>query len=486
MYSDKPNIFNFDNSYLKLPSKFYNLVNPEPTASPKKLLINNDLLEELNIKAENQEELFSVLSGNFIPKNTTPFAQAYAGHQFGHFTMLGDGRAIMLGEHLTSDNRRFDIQLKGSGQTIYSRRGDGKATLKAMLREYLISEAMHYLKVPSSRSLAVIKTGETIYRESITEGAILARVMKSHIRVGTFEFARNFGTIDDLEALTAYTIDRLFPEIKNEKNPALALLEKVMQLQTDLVVEWMRVGFIHGVMNTDNVSISGETFDYGPCAFMNTYNPSTVFSSIDTVGRYAYGNQPQILKWNIFRFAEALLPVIHGDQEMGIKITQKALDNLETLWQTKYQAMLINKLGISQKQPQDIILAEELLKLMETNRLDYTNTFSALSLEIEMENNPLDDPALKEWLERWKNRIGYNEGGFQKAKSIMSNFNPVFISRNHLTEEALENAVLGDIRMFEKLLKVLKNPYKYDENLHSYILPPDSSFDNNFQTFCGT
>lgn len=480
------NIFNFDNSYLSLPDKFFSKVNPSSASKPEQVLLNEDLLNELTIHSAREEALVSILSGNVVPQNTAPFSQAYAGHQFGHFTMLGDGRAILLGEHITTGNKRFDIQLKGSGQTPYSRSGDGRATLKAMLREYLISEAMYYLGMPTSRSLAVIKTGNPVYREAVNEGAVLTRVMKSHIRVGTFEYARYFGTTHDVNALTNYTIERLFPEIKYHQIPALSLLEQVMRLQINLVAQWMRVGFIHGVMNTDNTSISGETFDYGPCAFMNTYHPETVFSSIDSNGRYAFNNQPKIIKWNIIRLAEALLPIIHIDAETSIKLAQQTIDVFDLLWKEKYYETMLNKLGIQNKTPEDHTLVNELLELMKIHKLDYNNMFSALSLEIDFTDNPIQKPELKQWVEKWKNRISKNSNGFQTAKSIMKNNNPVFIPRNHLVEEALNKAATADFSLFNRMLNILRTPYDYNENYHSYLLPPETAFEKTYQTFCGT
>ena len=292
---------------------------------------------------------------------------------------MGDGRAIILGEHITDDKQRFDVQLKGSGRTPYSRSGDGKATLKAMLREYLISEAMHYLNIPSSRSLTVIKTGEQIHRQTIQEGAVLARVMKSHIRVGTFEYASYYCSKDNLKKLTSYTINRLYPEINQHKNPPLSLLDKVMTNQIDLVVNWMRVGFIHGVMNTDNTSISGETFDYGPCAFINTYNPETTYSSIDHNNRYSFGNQPKIIKWNISRFAETLLPIIHQDKEKSLQLAQYVIDNFDDLWNKKYYEMMLSKIGIKHSDKMLYPLIDELLHFMQRFNKDYNNTFWLLS-----------------------------------------------------------------------------------------------------------
>jgi serine/tyrosine/threonine adenylyltransferase len=483
----KKRIFNFDHSYSTLPSKFYARVRPSLVGHPEAFLINLELIRELDIDIANrEEELTRILSGNTIEPNSYPIAQAYAGHQFGHFTMLGDGRAITLGEHIASDNRRYDIQLKGSGQTPYSRNGDGKATLKAMLREYFMSEAMHHLNISTSRSLAVIKTGEAVYRENIQEGAVLTRVMKSHIRVGTFEFASFFGTREDLQQLTDYTINRHFPEHKTSEQPALRLLEEVISAQIKLVAQWMRVGFIHGVMNTDNTSVSGETFDYGPCAFMNAYHPETVFSSIDANGRYAFGNQHRIIKWNLSRFAEALLPIIHEEKETSVKLAQQAIDAFDGLWDRTYYRVMFNKLGIEHEKNGDRSLLDELLVWMRSTHADYTNTFSALSSGNDSDNNPLVKPIPGLWLKKWRKRVSGNSNGLQTALSIMKKTNPVFIPRNHLVEEALEKAVSADVSLFNQLLDMLKTPYSYQKHYHSYLSPPDSAFEKNYQTFCGT
>ena len=472
-------------SYLSLPGRFYQLQKPALLSKPEIVLLNGPLLEELNIPVMNQEEMIAFLLGNRSGSTFSPFAQAYAGHQFGHFTMLGDGRAIVLGEYVTPSNQRFDIQLKGSGRTLYSRGGDGKATLKAMLREYLMSEAMHYLKIPSSRSLAVTKTGEWVQREATHEGAVLARLMKSHIRIGTFEYARQYGTTEDLQALTNYTIHRLYPEIQHEENPVIGLLKKVMSVQIDLVVNWMRVGFIHGVMNTDNVSIGGETFDYGPCAFMNAYHPDTVFSSIDTHGRYAFGNQPKIIKWNIARFAEALLPIIDPDKDKSLQLAQSAIDEFDEIWNTKYYRTMLNKIGIESNDPALYRLVDELLELMEKLELDYTNTFRHLSHEIRREDSPTNSPDFKLWIEKWQNAIE-SRSEIQQAKQLMDTHNPVYIPRNHIVEQALDEAVNGNLSLFEKLLGIAALPYQYQNNMDRFMEPTDSVFERSYQTFCGT
>ena len=478
-------MLNLEYSYLSLPGKFYQLVKPAECSKPETVLLNEALLEELDIPSANQQELVSFLLGNESGGKISSFAQAYAGHQFGNFTMLGDGRALVMGEYVTSSNQRFDIQLKGSGRTLYSRGGDGKATSKAMLREYLISEAMHHLNIPTSRSLLVAKTGELVQRETEQDGAVLARVMKSLIRIGTFEYASHLGTTEDLRALTDYTIHRLYPEIEHEGSPALSLLKKVMSVQIDLVVNWMRVGFIHGVMNTDNVSISGETFDYGPCAFLNAYHPDAVYSSIDANGRYAFGNQPGIIKWNIARLAEALLPVIHPEPSTALQLAQSCIDQFDPIWVEKYYEMMLLKLGMDKKAPELYSLVDELLALMQNLKLDYTNTFLALTHDQVTGEGIMAGPEFKPWLDKWKNTLNHSNL-YEKAKTRMKENNPAFVPRNHLVEEALDAAVNGNPDLIKQLLEVLGKPYHYQENLSHFTIPPPPVFEHEYATYCGT
>lgn len=473
-------LFHFDFSYLTLPNLFYSLAKPSGISNPKLVLVNHALCSTLDIQFQRDEDFLAALFGDEVLQQS--FAQAYAGHQFGHFTMLGDGRAIIIGEHIPGSDIRFDIQLKGSGVTPYSRRGDGKATLKAMLREYLISEAMYYLGIPTSRSLAVISTGDSVYRETIQEGAILARVMMSHIRVGTFEYAKNFGSFDDLQALASYTIKRLYPELLQCENQYLALLNKVIDVQTDLVVHWMRTGFIHGVMNTDNTAISGETFDYGPCAFMNAYHSQTVYSSIDTSGRYGFGNQPNIIYWNITRFAEALLPLIHQDPHQAISLAQQTIDQVEEIWYRKYYQMMLGKLGIPTITSEGRQLVDELLSLMQQYQLDYTNTFAMLTRS----GDEINEASLQEWAVKWNRIIIAQEGQHEQARLLMEQNNTVVIPRNHLVEHALDNAIIGNFELFNKMLNTLKSPYNYEQIIDPYLLQPDLQFDQSYQTFCGT
>lgn len=478
-------IFNFDNSYRKLSEKFYAEVNPFPAPHPEFLLLNKELMKELSLETE-ENELLQILSGNKMANGSEPIAQAYAGHQFGHFTMLGDGRAILLGEHLTHSGKRVDIQLKGGGRTPFSRRGDGKAAVKPMLREYLMSEAIHHLNIPTSRSLAVIRTGEKVNRETVLEGAVLTRIMSSHIRVGTFEFARYYGGIDHAKELMNYTIDRHFPELRDVENPALALLEKVMDLQMDLIVNWIRVGFIHGVMNTDNTAVAGETFDYGPCAFLGKYIPETVFSSIDTQGRYSFVNQPNIIKWNLARFAEALISLIDSDEKKALEIATEKINEFDEKFTKKWHKMYAAKLGIEELKVGDDQLIDELLGLMEIHQKDYTNTFSFLRIpDIFDEDKFFLDEKFDAWISKWKQRIQNQTGGKQAAFELMEKNNPVFIPRNYFMEKALEAAANGNLNSFNEFLEVLKNPYEFQPENQRFLYSPDS-FDEDYMTFCGT
>ena len=362
----------FDNTYYKLPDSFKENINPIPVKNPELIILNKNLADELNLdfsKLDN-EEISKQLSGNSLPKGSNSIAQAYAGHQFGHFTMLGDGRAVLIGEHLSKKKDRYDIQFKGSGKTAFSRNGDGRAALGPMLREYIISEAMHKLNIPTTRSLAVVKTGEEVIRETPLQGALLTRVALSHIRVGTFQYIAAREKKDELEILLNYVINRHYPNIKNSKNKAIDLLKIVLDKQIDLVVNWMRVGFIHGVMNTDNMSISGETIDYGPCAFMDTYDPKTVFSSIDQTGRYAYCNQPMITKWNLSRFAECLIPLIDKNQDEAVKIATEIINSFEKKYEEKWLNMMRDKLGLFGTDEKDKLLILDLLTWMHQNKVD--------------------------------------------------------------------------------------------------------------------
>ena len=398
--------FNFENTYTYLPKCFFTLQDVEEVPSPDLVIFNDKLANSLdiNIPLNDKKELAKIFSGNFNNKNMNTFAQAYAGHQFGHFTNLGDGRALMLGEHLNKCGKRFDVQMKGSGVTPYSRQGDGKAALGPMLREYIISEAMHALNIPTTRSLAVAKTGENVIRETQLEGAILTRVASSHIRVGTFQYIAARNKKGELETLFEYVVKRHYPEIENSKNKALDLLKVVLDKQIDLVVNWMRVGFIHGVMNTDNMSIAGETIDYGPCAFMDIYDPKTVFSSIDKLGRYAYCNQPVITKWNLSRFAECLIPLIDKDQDTAVKLATEIIDTFEKTYEEKWLDMMRAKLGLLGTDKKDKYLILDLLTWMHQNKVDYTNTFCHLMNFKTQEDNIYEGADFSNWKKRWLER----------------------------------------------------------------------------------
>lgn len=471
----------FKYTYQQLPSIFYAAQNPEQSDTPECVLYNADLAKELKIEeflsAENAHNL---LSGNVLPEWEKSIAQAYAGHQFGYPNMLGDGRAVLLWEWETSEWKLVDIVLKGSGKTPYSRWGDGRATLKSMLREYLISEAMHGLWIPSSRSLAVVKTGNPVLREGVEHWAVLTRVMSSHIRVGTFEYAKWFGSKDDMKSLIDYTIQKHYPELEKRNNPALWLFEKVIDAQLDLVTQWLRVGFIHGVMNTDNTSICWETFDYGPCAFMGAYHSDRVFSSIDEQGRYAFWNQANIILWNLSIFASTLSDFI--DESTINKV-------LWTMWEhmhSKWLMMMCQKLGIHNPLSKDEALARELLSWMQENTADYTNTFLFIGWMIHIQNIEIyTDERFQNWLSVWKQRVSSQSWGVNNAQESMKTYNPVYIPRNHLVEEALESAVSWDYASFYNFLEILKNPYNSREDSEKYM-ESAQWFDENYETFCGT
>lgn len=477
----------FDNTYSKLPDPFISNISPIPVKSPELIILNDNLSKQLglNFSLISKKELSNLFSGNSLPEGSKSIAQAYAGHQFGHFTMLGDGRAVLMGEHISKNNERFDIQFKGSGQTPFSRNGDGRAALGPMLREYIVSEAMHSLNIPTTRSLAVVKTGEDVVRENILQGAILTRVASSHLRVGTFQYVAMRNNESELRTLVDYTINRHYPNIKKSKNKALDLLKVLIELQIDLVVNWMRVGFIHGVMNTDNMSISGETIDYGPCAFMDTYDPQTVFSSIDELGRYAYFNQPSITKWNLARFAECLISLIDPKKEKAIEIATEAINSFDKSYETKWINMMRDKLGLFGQDQKDQVLIIDLLTWMHKNKADYTNTFCFLMDENFQYNKIYNDENFIIWKERWKERLKLNNNTPEKYLSLMKSANPLVIPRNHKVEEVLESANSNDLSPLKKLINVLEKPYEKTKENIDYQSPAPVS-DKKYKTFCGT
>jgi serine/tyrosine/threonine adenylyltransferase len=478
----------FDNSYARLPKSFFSSLMPTPVRSPNLIIFNNSLATTLglNIQELQGSEGVALFAGNRIPEGASPLAQAYAGHQFGHFNMLGDGRALLLGEQMTPLGERFDIQLKGPGRTPYSRGGDGRATLGPMLREYIISEAMYGLGIPTTRSLAVVTTGESVIRETDLPGAILTRVASSHLRVGTFQYVAKWGTKRELQILADYTLQRHFPEIEADESRYFSLLQEVIKRQAVLIAKWQLVGFIHGVMNTDNMTISGETIDYGPCAFMDAYDPATVYSSIDREGRYAYGNQPYIAVWNLARFAETLLPLLHDEEGQAIKQAEDALSDFSTIYQSHWLSGMRAKLGIFNEEVEDESLIEDLLSLMQKYRADYTNTFRALTFDKPGDTDLFGNPEFAQWLELWQARRNRQQESKASSQQLMRNSNPALIPRNHRVEEALEAAVKqGNYSVMQRLLEVLSSPYEHtDEQLEYSSLPKASS--HPYQTFCGT
>lgn len=477
----------FDNSYIQLPPIFYKKQLPTAVKSPSIVIVNEALAGELGLSADAlKNQGADYLAGNVLFSASEPIAQAYAGHQFGHFNVLGDGRAILLGEHIAPNKQRVDIQLKGAGRTPYSRSGDGRAALAPMLREYVISEAMFALGVPTTRSLAVTLTGEHLYRDGAAAGAVLTRVAASHIRVGTFQFAASTQNLQQLQALADYAINRHFPEINDSENKYLALLKQVIALQASLIAQWMHVGFIHGVMNTDNMSICGETIDYGPCAFMNTYLPETVFSSIDTGGRYAFGNQPNIAHWNLIRLAETLLGLIDASEEKAIVLATECLNTYPTQFFDCWLAGMRKKLGLFNAEAEDTKLAEDLLMHMQKNKADYTNTFSLLATEAIQVTTLYQDAGFRDWLALWKARLAKQTQTFDESIALMHSTNPKVIPRNHLVEEALAAAEGGDMTLFKDLLAVLAKPYADLNHPEKYTQAPDAAFDRQYKTFCGT
>lgn len=488
MTKGKTDGWNFDNSYARLPSLFFTVLDPTPVCSPKLVILNHPLATSLGLNAQalHSEAGEAVLGGNRIPEGALPLAQAYAGHQFGQFTMLGDGRALLLGEQITPAGERVDIQLKGSGRTPYSRGGDGRAALGPMLREYIISEAMHALGIPTTRSLAVVTTGESVFRDTELPGAVLTRVAASHLRVGTFQYAANWGTVKDLQALADYTLKRHFPEVGDNEDRYLRLLLEVIARQAHLIAHWQLVGFIHGVMNTDNMAISGETIDYGPCAFMDIYDPATVFSSIDLQGRYAYGNQPYIAGWNLARFAETLLPLLHDEQAQAIKIAQDAVSSFTKWYEQHWLTGMRSKLGLFNEEDGDKSLIIDLLEMMKRYRADYTNTFRALTFNTPEDTVLFGTQEFDEWYGLWQARLVRQPEPKSSVHQLMRNSNPAVIPRNHRVEEALKAAVKqGDYSLIHRLLDVLSNPYAHSPEQAEYATPPEPSA-QPYRTFCGT
>jgi len=481
----------FDNSYARLPERFYARLPPTPVAAPRLIKLNTALAAQLGLDAEAlaSPQGVAVLAGNRIAPGSEPISLAYAGHQFGNFVpQLGDGRAVLLGEIVGPDGLRRDLQLKGSGPTPFSRRGDGRAALGPVLREYIVSEAMAALGIPTTRSLAAVATGEPVMRETALPGAVLTRVASSHIRVGTFQF---FAARDDAEALRLladHVIARHYPDARGAAEPYRALFDRVIARQAELIARWMLVGFIHGVMNTDNCSIAGETIDYGPCAFMDAYNPETVFSSIDHGGRYAYGHQPRIAHWNLARFGETLLPLLAGDTDAALAIANESL----AAFQARYAGALIDgmrrKLGLFTAEAGDGALAQDLLNAMAEGEADFTLTFRRLDPELDAGVLPLfkNPDAYDAWAARWRERLAREPQDTASHRAAMRSANPAYIPRNHRVEAALAAAVeRDDLAPFEELLKVLARPFEDRAEFAAYAEPPPED-QRVCQTFCGT
>lgn len=467
-----PTGWRLDHSYARLPQSFHVRVEPTPVPEPKLVVLNRSLAEALGLNADDLTDA-AIFAGNALPPGAEPLAQAYAGHQYAHFTMLGDGRAILLGEQTTPSGDRFDLQLKGPGPTPFSRRGDGRAALGPMLREYIISEAMQALGIPTTRSLAVVTTGEKVWRQDGgLPGAVLTRVAASHIRVGTFEYAAARGEKADLQALADYTQQRHYPEVEGGY---AAFFEAVMERQAALIAKWMHVGFIHGVMNTDNMALSGETIDYGPCAFMDAYDPATVFSSIDRNGRYAYGNQPHIAQWNLARLAEAMLPLFHDDEKQAIEIANGLISRFEGRFKHYWLVGMRAKLGLFTEEGDDTALIQSLLEWMRDTKADFTNTFRDLT-------NGRLEPV--EWHQQWTARLKRQPQSPGEVADLMRRSNPAFIPRNHKVEEALAAASdQGDLNPMQRLLTVLEAPFDHAQDLPEFSEPSGLE---SYQTFCGT
>ncbi|MDB6132630.1 MAG: hypothetical protein JWM59_873 [Verrucomicrobiales bacterium] len=475
-----------ENTYRSLPVLFFSPARPEPVRNPRLILFNRNLAASLGLDADElaKKEHVSIFAGNTLPQGAKPIAQAYAGHQFGNFTVLGDGRAILLGEQMTPAGRRYDIQLKGAGRTSYSRSGDGRATVGPMLREYIISEAMHALGIPTTRSLAVAGTGEWVRRGTALPGAVLTRVADSHIRVGTFEWAAAQGGEPAVKALLAYSIQRHYPGCADAGNPAAAFFDAVVERQASLIAQWLLVGFIHGVMNTDNMAISGETIDYGPCAFMNEFDPETVFSSIDHQGRYAYGNQSAIAQWNLARLAETLLSLFHDREEEAIEWANAAIARFQDRFENDWLAGMRAKLGLLTQEDGDHGLADGLLAWMKQARADWTLTFRLLPAARTAPGAVSDDPAFTEWRTRWLDRLR-RQPPESPVPPLMQRSNPAVIPRNHKVEEALAAAVDGDDLPLNRLLEALTRPWEETSSNEPFREPPPASA-CGYKTFCGT
>ncbi|AYD00214.1 protein adenylyltransferase SelO [Neorhizobium sp. NCHU2750] len=486
-------MFHFDNSYSRLPEKFFASVYPEPVEGPKLLKFNEKLASELGIEVDlsDPDRLAATLAGNVVPQGASPLAMAYAGHQFGNFVpQLGDGRAILLGEVVDQKGLRRDIQWKGAGPTPFSRRGDGRAALGPVLREYIVSEAMHALGIPATRALAAVATGEQVYREMPEQGAVFVRVAASHVRVGTFQFFAARGDTEGVKTLADYVIDRHYPQLKSAENPYAALLRAIAFAQAALIARWLGIGFVHGVMNTDNMTISGETIDFGPCAFLDEYHQMKVFSSIDQGGRYAYRNQPGIGQWNIARLAECLLPLIDEDQDKAVEAANAVLGEFGERFQAEWIAVFRAKLGLVTQGEGDGELVQELMSIMQQQEADFTLVFRALANAAEGDDERFlgefsepEKPA--EWLASWRNKLAAEPDAAAARPAAIRAVNPAIIPRNHRIQEAISAANYGDLSFFERLLEALEKPYEERPDFSDLMTPPTPE-ERVTRTFCGT
>ena len=486
-------LFEFDNTFATQMEGFFAPARAARCAKPELLFLNEDLARELQIDPERlRPRAHLIFSGQELPEGATPIAQAYAGHQFGGFSpQLGDGRAMMIGEVVDIHGAHRDIQLKGSGATVFSRGGDGKASVGPVLREYVIGEAMAALGVSTTRMLAAVATGEPVYRQDVQPGAVVTRVASSHLRVGSFEYFAARGDVERIRQLAGYAMERHYPEARDAENPYLELLRAVGRAQADLIASWMQVGFIHGVMNTDNFTISGETIDYGPCAFMDTFDPGTVFSSIDHAGRYAYANQPRIGQWNLARFADTLVPLIASATEEAVELAQGALEDFAAHYEARWLAGMFRKLGLQESQKEDVALIGDLFKVLQEDKLDYTMSMRGLSAVARGERASIpsaaeDSASLNSWIARWSDRLDAQSMSREAIGEDMDAHNPIYIPRNHKVEEALEAAIAGDLEPVRTLLQVLQRPFTESAEFASYALPAAQSFTSCFRTFCGT
>lgn len=488
----------FDNSYARLPDRFYARIAPTPVVAPVLIKLNEKLAEELGLKAELLEspEGIEVLAGNRVATGSKPLAMAYAGHQFGNFVrQLGDGRANLLGEVIGRNGARYDLQLKGAGRTPFSRNGDGRAALGPVLREYVVSEAMAAMGIPTTRALAAISTGQAVFRETPLPGAVLTRVAESHLRVGTFQYFFAQGDVEAVRILADYAIKRHYPSAADAPKRYRAFLEGVIERQAKLVAQWMLIGFIHGVMNTDNTSISGETIDYGPCAFMEAYDPRSVFSSIDRQGRYAFSNQPHAMHWNLARLAESILPLLieeEGNDEAGLASAYAALEQFGMHFESARNAGLRRKMGLTEEQEGDLALAEDLLQKMAANHADYTLTFRRLCDAVEQETSDsvrllfADPTAFDAWALMWKKRLSQESISSEARTAQMRQVNPIYIPRNHQVEAVIRAATEHDnLQPFHELVQVLEHPYLEQAGKDRYSVPARPE-EHVTKTFCGT